>query len=134
MSGKAAQPQAGQVATGSAHGAAELQLSQPGAHQQQQVQQQQPAAPLPLRLSLPSGRPPLPRSVPASATSSRASSPRSGLSAQCSLHTLNMNRQAQYRRALGVPLLRCCWLMLVVKEGCHAHVATLSHLLWFRPS
>lgn len=51
----------------------------------------------------PSGRPPLPRSLPpSSANSSRASSPgRGGLSAQASLHTLSMNRVAQYRREAG---------------------------------
>jgi hypothetical protein len=61
--------------------------------QQQQVPPSRPAA---------SGRPPLPRSVPpSSATSSRASSPGRGLSAQPSYQTLNMNKAAQSRGALG---------------------------------
>lgn len=118
MSGTAAQPQAG---TRNTDDPAQLQMQQQRTLQQQQPQQQQsPAAPPPLRLPLPSGRPPLPRSVPASATSSRASSPRSGLSAQSSLHTLNMNRQAQYRRALRL------------RRRCIAAAKRRAHLL-FQP-
>ncbi|KAL4431049.1 hypothetical protein ABPG75_006305 [Micractinium tetrahymenae] len=105
MSGEvsASQLQAGQGAAGNADGVSEPQAQQQGVQQQQQQQQPPPPVPPPpLRLSMLSGRPPLPRSVPASATSSRASSPRSGLSAQPSLQTLNMNRQAQYRAAARI--------------------------------
>jgi hypothetical protein len=63
--------------------------------QQQQVPPSRPAAAA-------GGRPPLPRSVPpSSATSSRASSPGRGLSAQPSYQTLSMNKAAQSRGAVG---------------------------------
>lgn len=138
MSGKAVRPQAGQGATA----AAETQVQPQILHAQQQ---QQPAAPAPLRLPLPSGRPPLPRSVAASATSSRASSPRSGISAQSSLHTLSMSRQAQYQREFehGPALHGCCrrtclscvvttcgcskWPTLAVPSLCKAPVLQLLH-------
>lgn len=97
------------------------------------------------------GRPPLPRSLPpSSANSSRASSPgRGGLSAQASLHTLFMNRLAQYRREAGrlwggllaartqspsAPASRCLLPSLARGLGHHApHPASFLHLPTLQP-
>jgi hypothetical protein len=63
---------------------------------------------------------------PSSATSSRASSPRSGISAQPSLSTLSMNRTAQYRRkpqGRRPPLVDMCELLpCLAQRACRAPV------------